>query len=413
MEGKRTRGPHAWMEFIHLASCSVELLQVLSGFISEGTNLCTQSTPAPTLLSILTDAALEPGVDGRVLYIALAMQARLAGSIAPPITEDGSVVLVLKMIEKIFARGRQFTLVGLALKIVTSELLSQDILMGLNQYQNSRLNLLHNRNPVLAHQPLYPKKAARDVSYSVAEETLRAAIFIQDDLTRRKGERKPVLLVPGTAIPAGSMFQSNLGKLRKAIPEYRPSTRAVVTDLIAISPDFNGTLEITLVCAILSSVVCTPGIWQQAWHARFVRALRRVGGDSAYVPTTIVYSPYDQIVMSGKQASGIPQGSPVADVSNNHLQTIGRNRPGGGFYTHKGVLYSSLAWALIVDALQHDGLGDLARLNLTDVCGQWLPPQLGMEDVKSTEGLLLIAVAEVLKYKPKISQEPDIADYAM
>ncbi|RAH40697.1 putative lipase [Aspergillus brunneoviolaceus CBS 621.78] len=425
-------------------------------------NCSLESTPAPTLLSILTNATHEPGVNGRVSDLARAIQARLAGSIAPPITGNDSLPLVWKIIEKIFASGRQFTLVDLALKIVTSELLSQDILMELNQYQTSRLNLLHNRNPMLAYQPLYPRKAAQDVPYSVAEETLRAAIYIQDDLTRRKGELKPVLLVPGSPIPAGSMFQSNLAKLQKAIPEvsmawvnvpsaslgdvqvnseyiayainyitalsesnltviawsqgglntqwafkYWPSTRAVVTDLIAISPDFHGTVETTLVCPILSNVVCTPAIWQQAWHAGFVRALRRVGGDSAYVPTTTVYSSYDQIVqpMSGKQASGILQfpGSRC---------TICRDRPGGGLYTHEGVLYSSLAWALIADALQHDGPGDPSRLNLTNVCGQWLPPQLGMEDVKRTEGLLLIAVAEVLKYKPKIFQEPEVADYA-
>ncbi|PYH43424.1 putative lipase [Aspergillus saccharolyticus JOP 1030-1] len=77
---------------------------------------------------------------------------------------------------------------------------------------------------------------------------------------------------------------------------------------------------------------------------------RRIGGDSAFVPTTIVYSSYDQVVqpLNGKQASGILQSSRIADVSNNHLQTLCHDRPGGGFYTQEGVLYSSLTWALVV-----------------------------------------------------------------
>lgn len=78
--------------------------------------------------------------------------------------------------------------------------------------------------------------------------------------------------------------------------KYWPSTRAVVQDLIAISPDFHGTIAEAAVCPALTFVICNPAIWQQAWEAEFIRTLRSEEGDSAYVPTTVVYSSFDEIV---------------------------------------------------------------------------------------------------------------------
>ncbi|RAL15658.1 putative lipase [Aspergillus homomorphus CBS 101889] len=386
----------------------------------------------PSLLSILKAAAAEPRVNGKVSDTAHAIQSRLAGKISYQFAADGSLPLVWRKIEKIFANGQHYTLVELALELVASGLLSPGILAGLNQYQISQLNSFGNMNPVLADQPIYPKKAAEDVPYRVAEDALRAAIVIPDDLAQRKSGIKPVLLIPGTAVPAGPTFQYKFGKLPKVIPKasmawanipssslgdvqvnseyiayainhisalsksnvtiiahlafkYWPSRREVVEDLVAISPDFHGTMEATLVYPFFSKIICAPAIWQQGWRADFVNTLRRVGGDWLVQP------------MSGKQASGILQGFPIADVSNNHVQTICRKRRGGGVYTQEGLLYSSLAWALVVDAFQHDGPGDPSRLNLT----------------MGTEGMVLVALAEVLEYKPKISQEPNIMDYAL
>lgn len=50
------------------------------------------------------------------------------------------------------------------------------------------------------------------------------------------------------------------------------------------------------VCPALTFVICTPAIWQRVWEAEFIRTLRSDGGDSAYVPTTVVYSSFDEIV---------------------------------------------------------------------------------------------------------------------
>lgn len=83
-------------------------------------------------------------------------------------------------------------------------------------------------------------------------------------------------------------------------------------------------------------------------------------------------------------------------VTNNHLQTICPGKPAGGVYTHEGVLYNPVAWALATDALHHDGPGETSRINLDKICEQILPPQLQLDDMLGTEGLLLIAGAEIV-----------------
>jgi hypothetical protein len=75
-------------------------------------------------------------------------------------------------------------------------------------------------------------------------------------------------------------------------------------------------------------------------------------------------------------------------------------------------LYNPLAWALAIDAILHDGPADLSRVNLAQVCQQVLAPALDLKDLFGTEGLLLIAVAELVLYKPHALGEPPIMDYA-
>lgn len=49
-------------------------------------------------------------------------------------------------------------------------------------------------------------------------------------------------------------------------------------------------------------------------------------------------------------------------------------------YTHEGVLYKSLAWALAVDAIAHVGPASVDRID-HGVCELFLPGQLGLGDL--------------------------------
>ncbi|PIG81081.1 hypothetical protein AARAC_011018 [Aspergillus arachidicola] len=312
-------------------------------------------------------------------------------------------------------------------ELTASGLIPPKALACLNGYAIIDLNSIHRNNPSPANLNIYPYKAKSDAPYSIAENTLRAAIHIPRSFSHKWDKKIPVLLVPGTAVPAAITFYFNFGKLRRALPEselvwvdlpqasldgiqlsaeyvayalnyvsaltssniaviswsqgaldiqwalkYWPSTRHVVNDFIAISPDFHGTIVKWLVCPLLNDLACTPSIWQQGWDANFIQALRSQGGDSAYVPTTTIYSSFDKIVrpMSGENASARLLDYRGVGVSNNHLQTICANNAAGGLYTHEGVLYNPLAWALTVDALLHDGPSNITRIDTKKIYEQ-------------------------------------------
>ncbi|PLB36676.1 putative lipase [Aspergillus candidus] len=412
------------------------------------------------------------GSDDRTSRTAAALASRIADANNQPDPGDRSMHQAWGKIESIFNhtdRADQPDLFDYADGLVSLDLIPSDILSFLNGYLDWSINSIHNRNPAVPDAGIYPSKDPADAPYSVAEADLRAAIHIPEDFSYGRQGKKPVILVPGTAIPAGTTYHFNLGQLGHAAPEadvvwvnipqaslrdaqenaeyvayaihyiaalshtsvsviswsqggldtqwalkYWPSTRAQVEDFIAVSPDFRGTAVRSIVCPALDLLVCTPSLWQQGWETEFIQTARADGGDSAYVPTTTIYSTFDEIVQpqSGDDASALLKDARSMGVSNNHLQTVCANRPAGGIYTHEGTLYNPLTWALIIDALTHDGPGDVSRLDLDAICQQVLPKTLGLDDILGTEGILLVAVAELLLYVPKAFKEPRIADYA-
>ncbi|KAJ5312282.1 lipase B [Penicillium antarcticum] len=382
---------------------------------------------------------------------------------ADALTTPQSPESALSAIQNIISKGSP-SIYDVGRGIAEAGLLPSDVISVLDGYLDSAIHSLTNQNTASV-QNIYPK-AAGDAPYSVPEDTLRAAIHIPDSFSFGRG-RAPVILVPGTGIPAGMTFHFNFAKLGDSIPidavwvnlpraslsdaqvnteyiaytinyiatlcgdrvavlswsqgglntqwalKYWPPTRAVVKDFIAISPGFHGTLVRSLVCPSLDLVLCTPSLWQQGWETEYIHTLRSDGGDSAYVPTTTVYSTFDEIVqpMSGPNASAILGDERRVGVTNVHLQSACTTMPAGGVYTHEGA-YNPLAWALAIDASLHDGPADLSRVNLAQVCQQVLAPALDMKDLFGTEGLLLVAVAELVLYKPHALGEPPIVDYA-
>ncbi|KAJ5714973.1 uncharacterized protein N7483_012154 [Penicillium malachiteum] len=346
-----------------------------------------------------------------------------------------------------------------------------DILNGLT---NTQINTIYNVNsdPVI---PIYPKKKSTDTSYTLSEDELRSAIHIPLEFQHCKG-KQPILLVPGTADPAGSTFYFSYAKLLSNtsfadpvwvnIPntslsdtqlsseyvayainyisdtcissptkndatsigmlsfsqgginvqwalKYWPSTRDTVSDFMAISADFHGS-KLEGICSGLNDT-CTPAIRQQGYESDFIHALRKDGGDSAYVSTTSVYSGVDEVVQpqSGENASAALNDVRDVGVSNTQVQIACPGKRAGGFYTHESMLVNPVAYALFVDALTHDGPGNLSRIDLKTVCDQVVPPGLGKEDLFGTEAMAIgYGLVDTLSYDDKgDGKEPSLMDY--
>lgn len=439
------------------------------------TNSSTNSDSG--LLSVLSQAVGDPSIGQKTSDTSSSILSLLDNQKDTPdnAADVGSVRDAHGKISQVYSsvnKDSDNLLLDLVKGLVEGGLIPLTLVNLLDGYINIGFNSIYNNNPAPpSKRDIYPTNRSGDAAYSISEERLRAAIHIPDSFAYGKNGKKPVILVPGTAIPAGMTYHFSFSQLGEALPEadvvwvnipraslndaqtnaeyvvayainyisaissdsnvaaiswsqggldvqwvlkYWPSTRDVVEDFIAISPDFHGTDLRLLVCPLLDPLACTPSIWQQGPETEFIHTLRADGGDSAYVPTTTVYSSFDEIVqpMSGPNASAILSDIRDIGVTNNHIQTICPNQPAGGIYLHEGVLYNALAWALAVDALTHDGPGDPSRIDIDTVCGQTLAPQLQLDDMLGTEGILLVALVEILTYEPKVGQEPSIAGYA-
>ncbi|KAI1080593.1 hypothetical protein F5B20DRAFT_539846 [Whalleya microplaca] len=316
---------------------------------------------------------------------------------------------------------------------------------------------------------IYPRAHSQDAPYSFPEDTLRGAIHIPTTFRYgAEGAPQPIILVGGTGNPgyvsfAGSYIpllqdsatsfgdpvwlnmpghalldvQANAEFVAYAVNyihgisrgrpvavvgysqgnldaqwayKYWPSTRGLVSDHVALSPGYHGT-QLTEILGLVPQ----PPAWLQAtYDSAFVAALRAGGGDSAFVPTTVVYSATDQVVQPQR---GPGASSPLADawgvgVSNNLIQDVCPGWPAGGFYTHEGMLVNPLAYALAKDALAHEGPGRVERLDLEAICRNYLAPGLRLEDFLVTENNVVFAGVATLLYSGKSRSEPRIRVYA-
>lgn len=311
---------------------------------------------------------------------------------------------------------------------------------------------------------IYPKKCSGDAKYSLNVTQLRSAIDIPSTFTY--GTKPPVIIVPGTAATTAMTFTNNLfksladssfadivwinnpglaledaqvnaeyvayainyisgisGNVNVSVIgfsqgttntqwalKYWPSAREIVTDFIALSPEFHGSTVSTLIC---DNFGCSPGFYQHKYDSHYIAALRSDHGDSAYVPTTTLYSAHDQYAFpqSGTNATGYLHDVRGVGVSNNEVQVVCHNKPAGSNYTHEGILFNPLTHALIKDALENDGPGEMSRVG-NGPCAHYADPKLDIADVLATESVSVVQTYNLLTYPDNVDKEPTLRAYA-
>ncbi|GAB1737524.1 hypothetical protein NU219Hw_g1835t1 [Hortaea werneckii] len=301
-------------------------------------------------------------------------------------------------------------------------------------------NSENNDNPRNPQTSIYPKAQQDDAPYDLSEDELRGFTTFQGNLIpllQGSTVGDPVWLnIPGYLL---NDIQTNAEYVAYAINyisgisngrnvavagwsqgnictqwafKYWPSTIEKVTDHVAFSPDYHGTV---LADFISLGEPLPPSLLQQQYNSQFIQTLRRDGGDSAYVPTTTVYSGFfDEIVQpqSGTEASAFLLDARNVGASNNEVQRVCAGQLAGSFFTHEGILYNSLGYYLLLDALTHDGPGDPQRLDLETVCSYYLTPGLDLGDFLVTENSLLVAALSIGTYPNPAVEEPRIKSYA-
>lgn len=188
--------------------------------------------------------------------------------------------------------------------------------------------------------------------------------------------------------------------------KYWPSTRKVVNDFIALSPDFKGS---TVGRNWADYFRWQPAIYQQDAKSKFISTLRADSGDSAFVPTTTIYSSDDEFVMpqDWDNASGSLKDERKVGASNVLVQAVCNNQPAGLLISHADMLTNSLAIDLTVDALSNPGPANISRIDRKIACAQEVAP--GMEEDAFNVGHFIWSLCNVFGSSMK---EPPIKAYA-
>jgi hypothetical protein len=185
---------------------------------------------------------------------------------------------------------------------------------------------------------------------------------------------------------------------------FWPDTRAMVDDLIGLSPSNHGTLDAIPLC----TVGCAASIWQQRSNAKFIAALNSRTETFAGVSYTDVYTLTDEVVVPnfGPAASSALHGGGGA-ITNVAIQTVCPTDP----TEHIGIgIYDDTAFALALDAITHPGPADPSRVSRT-VCLDPLMPGVAPVAFPVNFAKTNASVATTLATYPHVPAEPRLACY--
>jgi hypothetical protein len=185
---------------------------------------------------------------------------------------------------------------------------------------------------------------------------------------------------------------------------FWPDTRAMVDDLVGLSPSNHGTLDAIPACA----QSCAPAFWQQRSDAAFIAALNSVQETFPGISYTDVYTNTDEVVVPnfGPGASSSLAGGGGA-ITNVAIQTVCP----ADVTEHLGVgIYDNTAYQLALDALTHPGPANPSRVAAT-TCLSPLMPGIDPSSFASDYARTLASVASTVATSPHTTFEPPLACY--
>jgi hypothetical protein len=185
---------------------------------------------------------------------------------------------------------------------------------------------------------------------------------------------------------------------------FWPDTRAMVDDLVGLSPSNHGTLDAIAACA----QSCAPAFWQQRSDAAFIAALNSAQETFPGISYTDIYTHTDEVVVPnfGPAASSSLAGGGGA-ITNVAIQTV---CPADGS-EHLGVgIYDNTAYQLALDALTHPGPASPSRVAAT-TCLSPLMPGIDPSTFAADYAQTLASVASAVAASPRTTSEPPLACY--
>jgi len=194
------------------------------------------------------------------------------------------------------------------------------------------------------------------------------------------------------------------GMLPRWVFRFWPDTRAMVDDLVGLSPSNHGTYDSDFACQF----GCPPAAWQQGEGAEFIKALNSDQETFPGISYTSAYTHTDEIVtpnFGGSPSSALHGGG--GEITNVAIQDVCPL----DLNDHLAIgTYDPVAYALAIDALFHPGPADPARVGRAP-CAQALMPGVDPLTFVTDDASSVADVATSYGSYPVVHAEPPLRCY--
>jgi hypothetical protein len=187
---------------------------------------------------------------------------------------------------------------------------------------------------------------------------------------------------------------------------FWPDTRAMVDDVIGMAPSNHGTVDAYALCPPILG--CAPAIWQQRSGSAFTSALNSGAETFRGISYTSIYTILDEVVVPNFDASGSSSlHTGAGQITNVAVQSV------CPLHLTEHLLIGTadpVAYALVMDALDHAGPADPARIDRA-VCGEALQPGVDPATFGADFARTSLYLASTLVTSPHVPAEPALAGY--
>ena len=200
---------------------------------------------------------------------------------------------------------------------------------------------------------------------------------------------------------------------------FSPDTRRKVEELISLSGSHHGAIGADLFCGPFATpdpdgvVGCEAALWQQGTASAFITALNAGYETVPEVDYTAIYTLFDDVLF--ENASPAPTSAlfdEAANVVNITLQDVCP----GNTANHRAIgTFDPVGWAIALDALQHPGPANLARIldgnapGASPICAETVMPGVDPATLADDLAAYDAAVAQALGDGAHLTEEPAIA----
>ena len=195
---------------------------------------------------------------------------------------------------------------------------------------------------------------------------------------------------------------------------FWPDVRPMVDDLIDLEAPNHGTIVVHSVCAggvclnPICYATCVPALWQQADNSNFTAALNSGQETFPGIAYTNVYSHTSQFVQPNLNNGGTTSlhggGGEITNLAMQDICPL-------NVADHLAYYYDPVGYAVVMDALEHPGPADAARIDRS-VCTQISMPYVNVTDIPTYTLHIYNAIfVDRLHAEPQTTAEPPLKCY--